>query len=179
MVGSRPGTQVVVLPIKTDQMDWGMLAVVGAPEAQSPTGRETYFQWTAMLGVALDYGAMLDSLRQQREDLAEAYRRERGLAESIRSSEERYRLAASAANDGLWDWNLVLDRIYFSSRWKAMLGYDDNSIGRDPQEWLGRVHPEDLAALTDAIDQCRSGAADGIEHKHLSLIHISEPTRPY
>ena len=171
VVDSCPGTQVVVLPIKTDQMDWGMLAVVGAPEAQSPTGRETYFQWAAMLGAALDYGVMLDSLRQQREDLTEAYRRERGLAESIRSSEERYALAASAANDGLWDWNLELDRIYFSSRWKAMLGHDDDAIGRDPQEWLGRVHPEDLAALIEAIDRCRTGAADGVEHEHRIRAH--------
>jgi diguanylate cyclase (GGDEF)-like protein/PAS domain S-box-containing protein len=67
--------------------------------------------------------------------------------EALRESEERYALAARGANDGLWDWDLEAQRVYFSTRWKAMLGYEDAEIGDHPEEWLSRVHKEDRAAL--------------------------------
>ena len=66
--------------------------------------------------------------------------------EDLRESEERYALAARGANDGLWDWNLASNEVYWSPRWKAMLGYDEAEIGVSPDEWFTRVHPEDLAA---------------------------------
>ena len=166
VVNDNPGQLVVVLPVRTDQRDWGLLAVVGPPETRTLTGRETYFQWAAMLGVALDYEATVDSLRTQRGNLAQAYARERELAESFRASEQRYALAASAASDGLWDWDLRTDRIYYSPRWKAMLGYDDDDLAEAPEEWLGRVHVDDVEALRGAIERCRTGDADTIEHEH-------------
>ena len=166
-VASRvPGSLTYLLPVKTEHRDWGLLAVVGPPEPRTATGRETYFQWAAMLSVALDHEAMLESLRTQREDLAKAYDRERALAESIRSSEERYVLAAGAANDGLWDWDLSTDGIYFSPRWKAMLGHDENSVGTDPSEWFSRVHPDDVEMLSAYVEACRSGSKDSLEHEH-------------
>jgi diguanylate cyclase (GGDEF)-like protein/PAS domain S-box-containing protein len=64
--------------------------------------------------------------------------------EALRDSEARYALAARGANDGLWDWDLRSDDIYFSPRWKAMLGYDEHEIDPRPEEWFNRIHPEDL-----------------------------------
>lgn len=61
----------------------------------------------------------------------------------LRESEERYALAVQAANDGIWDWNLKTNEIYFSHRWKAILGYKVDEIGSDPNEWINRVHPDD------------------------------------
>ncbi len=62
---------------------------------------------------------------------------------ALLKSEERYALAAMAANDGLWDWDLNTNEIYFSCRWKSMLGYQENEIGNTPDEWLNRIHPEE------------------------------------
>jgi diguanylate cyclase (GGDEF)-like protein/PAS domain S-box-containing protein len=61
----------------------------------------------------------------------------------LRESEERYALAVRAANDGIWDWNLKTNQIYYSSRWKKMLGYKENEIGTDPNDWFKLVHPDD------------------------------------
>jgi len=61
----------------------------------------------------------------------------------LRESEERYALAVRAANDGIWDWNLKTNKIYYSTRWKKMLGYKENEIGTDPDDWFNLVHPDD------------------------------------
>jgi diguanylate cyclase (GGDEF)-like protein/PAS domain S-box-containing protein len=56
-----------------------------------------------------------------------------------------------AANDGLWDWNLKKGQIYYSPRWKQMLGYTDEEISDNPNEWFNRVNPEDLPQLRNNI----------------------------
>lgn len=66
---------------------------------------------------------------------------------ALHESEERYALAARGANDGLWDWDLRTNRLTLSPRWKAMLGYAEDAIGTDPDEWLARVHPDDRERL--------------------------------
>jgi diguanylate cyclase (GGDEF)-like protein/PAS domain S-box-containing protein len=71
--------------------------------------------------------------------------------ESLRESEERYALAALGANDGLWDWNPVTNQIYFSPRWKEMLGYTDVEIRADLEEWFSRIHPGDRERVRSEI----------------------------
>ncbi len=60
----------------------------------------------------------------------------------LTESEERYALAVRAANDGIWDWNLKTNEIYFSPRWKEILGYQEDEIGNDPEDWFKRIHPD-------------------------------------
>ncbi len=74
---------------------------------------------------------------------------EKHLAEkALKESEERYALASRATNDGLWDWNLRTGQIYFSPRWKFLLGYEEHSLTNSPDEWFKRVHPEYLEELS-------------------------------
>ena len=62
---------------------------------------------------------------------------------SFEESEERYALAARGANDGLWDWNLATDKIYFSPRWNHMLGYAESEHWSGPEEWFSLIHADD------------------------------------
>jgi diguanylate cyclase (GGDEF)-like protein/PAS domain S-box-containing protein len=90
--------------------------------------------------------------------------------EALRESEERYSLAASGANDGLWDWNLKTGSIYFSPRWKSMLGLAGAEVHGRPEEWFTRVHPEDLARLRSDLTAHLDGATPHFENEH-RLMH--------
>ena len=86
--------------------------------------------------------------------------------EALRESEERYELAVRGANDGLWDWNLKENTIYFSPRWKTMLGYDEEEITDNPKEWSTRIHPEDLEYTMFAINNHIKGLTTHFESEH-------------
>ncbi len=92
---------------------------------------------------------------------------ERRKAETaLRESEERYALAAAGANDGLWDWNLGSNRIFFSDRWKEMLGYSTEEVGDGAEEWFSRIHPEDVQRVTAQLDAHLGGTAHSFESEH-------------
>lgn len=98
------------------------------------------------------------------------YAIERARAEqALSESEERYALVARGANDGLWDWNLKTNEAMFSPRWKSMLGFEAGEIGQDPDEWLGRVHPEDLEPLKAKIAAHLDGLTPECEHEYRVL----------
>jgi diguanylate cyclase (GGDEF)-like protein/PAS domain S-box-containing protein len=82
---------------------------------------------------------------------------------ALRASEERYALAARGANDGLWDWNLRDNVVYFSSRWKSMLGYADAEIGDAPEEWFDRVHEADRDKVRRSVAAHLEGQAAHFE----------------
>ncbi|SEJ07915.1 PAS domain S-box-containing protein/diguanylate cyclase (GGDEF) domain-containing protein [Pseudomonas linyingensis] len=77
--------------------------------------------------------------------------------EALRISEERWTLALDGIGDGVWDWDLQSDRLYFSPTWKALLGYAEDEIGDSPQEWRDRLHPEDAARCEHALHECLAG----------------------
>src|SRR4051812_18761613 len=71
--------------------------------------------------------------------------------EGLAAAEERHALALKGSNDGVWDWDVAGDRIFYSARFKEMLGYGEAEIGEARGEWLGRVHPDERAALPQAL----------------------------
>jgi diguanylate cyclase (GGDEF)-like protein/PAS domain S-box-containing protein len=85
---------------------------------------------------------------------------------SLIRSEERLALAAEGANDGLWEWDLRSQEFYFSGRWRAMIGLPaPGGIGR-PEDWLDRVHSEDILPLKQALEAHLSGKTDHVQHEH-------------
>src|SRR5436190_1524414 len=59
----------------------------------------------------------------------------------------RLSLAVEGANDGLWDWNIPANRLYFSHRWTMTLGYERDEIGYTTEDWRALIHPDDLPPL--------------------------------
>ncbi|MFN4066991.1 MAG: EAL domain-containing protein [Thermosynechococcus sp.] len=70
---------------------------------------------------------------------------------ALRRSEERYALAAEGANDGLWDWHISDRAMYYSPRWAALVGEPPGTLRPVIEEWLQRVHPEDLELLRRSL----------------------------
>ena len=87
----------------------------------------------------------------------------------LKDSEERYVLATMGANDGLWDWDLVTHQIFFSPRWKSMLGFSEDEIGKHPKEWLSRLHPEDQSRVKQQIADHIKGKVNHFESEYRIL----------
>jgi diguanylate cyclase (GGDEF)-like protein/PAS domain S-box-containing protein len=88
---------------------------------------------------------------------------------ALRESEERYTIAVQGANDGLWDWNLKANQVYFSPRWKSMLGWEDNQIGNSLEEWFNRIHLEDLEPVKKALVAHFAAQTPDFESEHRML----------
>jgi diguanylate cyclase (GGDEF)-like protein/PAS domain S-box-containing protein len=85
---------------------------------------------------------------------------------TLKRSEERLVLAAEGANDGLWELDLRSKEFYVSGRWRAMLGLPAPAgIGR-PEEWIDRVHADDIGSLKEALEAHLSGKTDHLRHEH-------------
>ncbi|MBL3526595.1 MAG: PAS domain S-box protein [gamma proteobacterium endosymbiont of Lamellibrachia anaximandri] len=83
--------------------------------------------------------------------------------EALRASEERFELAIRAANDGLWDWDLQTNEVYYSPRWKSMLGYEDHELENVFSTWEQLVNVDDKPETLALIEDCMSGESDGFE----------------
>jgi diguanylate cyclase (GGDEF)-like protein/PAS domain S-box-containing protein len=91
-----------------------------------------------------EIGILIDSFNEMLSQIQSA-------EESVRESEERYALAARGANDGLWDWKLTSDTIYFSPRWNQMLGLPASEAWSRPEDWFSRIHPSDQGRLKSEL----------------------------
>jgi diguanylate cyclase (GGDEF)-like protein/PAS domain S-box-containing protein len=89
--------------------------------------------------------------------------------EALRRSEERYALAVRGANDGLWDWDLTTNRIYYAPRWKSMLGHEDDQLSDSPEEWFGRVHRLDVDRVRAEIEAHTAGQTAQLQTEHRML----------
>ncbi len=86
--------------------------------------------------------------------------------ERLRQSETRYALAAQGANDGLWDWNLITNEIYFSPRWKEILGYEKQMESDAPLFWLDRIHADDRLKVEAALAAHIEGNTRHFSNEH-------------
>ena len=103
-------------------------------------------KWVRTIGIPEQVGNRVARVRGVIQDITPMKRAELAL----RDSEQRWVMVVDAAGHGVWDWDVPSSKVFFSHRWKEMLGFADDEIGDDLSEWSDRVHPDDLPlALAD------------------------------
>ncbi|MEH2313418.1 MAG: GAF domain-containing protein [Nostoc sp.] len=75
----------------------------------------------------------------------------RKTAKALQESEERWQLALAGNNDGIWDWNLKTNEVFFSTRWKEILGYKNHEVSNGWDEWTKRIHPDERDLVLQAF----------------------------
>ncbi len=91
---------------------------------------------------------------------------QRDTEERLRQTEERWAYAFEGSGDGVWDWNAVTNKVFFSHRWKDMLGYAPEEIGDSLEEWSSRVHPDDLPLAMADVQRHFRGEAELYLNEH-------------
>jgi len=84
---------------------------------------------------------------------------------AVKRSERRLALAAEGANDGWWEWDLRAQELFVSSRWRALLGSPAPAGTARPDEFTGRIHPEDAAAFQEALEAHLAGTTECLHHE--------------
>ncbi len=97
--------------------------------------------------------------------LADVTRARRSEAQ-LRFTMERYSLAIQGAKDGMWDWNVRTGSVYWSHRWRTMVGPEVTDTDGTIHEWLDQVHPSDRARVSRQLDELFRGDEAHFESEH-------------
>ncbi len=147
------------------------------PKEQSAIRRK----WMPLQGAALSFrnvllaalpiaiaAAILTLLIANRR-LSRVVAEQKQTAAALRASEERWSFALEGARDGVWDWDLTTNAVFFSRQWKAMLGYAEDELEDHFEVWTKRVHPDDLAAASEGIQRHLRGESPAYQVEHRML----------
>lgn len=77
---------------------------------------------------------------------------EKEAEEELAASQERFELAVRGSNDGIWDWNIPTGEVYFSDRFKELLGYEPDGFQNLYESFEQRLHPDDREATVAGIE---------------------------
>ncbi len=87
--------------------------------------------------------------------------------QDLETDGERYSLIAQSSNDGIWDWDLKTDKVFFDERWRAIVGYEAQDEWTDSiNEWMDRIHAEDLELFKTEIEACLTGWTSTFKNEH-------------
>lgn len=76
---------------------------------------------------------------------------------ALQSIEQRWAFAIEGSDDGVWDWDIQTDKTIYSQRWKEMLGYSEDEVPTNNQQWLERIYPKDREKVYQTIHACLDG----------------------
>ena len=134
-----------------------------------------------MVGLANCPGGYQDDVVQSLEpviqasaSVIQAFRIERERTEQeerLRISEERFDLAVNGSSDGIWDWNVVANDVYYAPRFKQLLGYSDDEMNDTFAEWESRLHPDDREMTLESVQlHLNFGTPYDVEYRLITKI---------
>ncbi|MGC1396549.1 MAG: PAS domain-containing protein, partial [Coleofasciculaceae cyanobacterium] len=111
----------------------------------------------AQVGIAIAQANLLEQERQQNQQLQEEIFNRQQVENALLQSEERWQILVKGNNDAIWDLNIETGEITFTRRWAEMLGYQEDELKNNNDEWLECIHPDDfelvVARNQDYLDQ--------------------------
>ncbi|HXF90662.1 MAG TPA: ATP-binding protein [Candidatus Nitrosotenuis sp.] len=86
----------------------------------------------------------------------------------LKALQERYLLAVQGANDGIWDWDIKSGKIFFSPRWKEILGYTEDADLNSIEDWYRFIHPDYQHEFKGLVQKHLEGLEDRLEYECLA-----------
>jgi diguanylate cyclase (GGDEF)-like protein/PAS domain S-box-containing protein len=83
----------------------------------------------------------------------------------IDANQKRLNLALEGSSDGLWDWNIITNEVYYSPRWKEMIGYSDSELKNCFETWQDNIHPDDIDRVMNFIESFLASTTTNYEQK--------------
>lgn len=93
----------------------------------------------------------------------------RALEEFRRESDARWTFALQGSGDGVWDWNYAAGTAFLSKRWKEMLGHSEDEIGSSAEEWVKRMHPDDMPHVMEKLQDHIDGKTPSVHVRNRLL----------
>jgi len=134
--------------------------------------RSITFEWRLYpeMGISEEVESVIGVARDITENLK--------AGQALRKSEERLNLALQATELGMWDWNLVTNKVYFSPIWMSQLGYEPRELPHELATWQSLQHPDDLARSMEVVERVIKNREESFEiqfrlkNKHGSYVWI-------
>ncbi len=105
-------------------------------------------------------------LEEMNHELQNSQNRLAEINAKLRESEERLDLALWGTDEGLWDWDMQTEHLYFSDQWAKLLGYEAYELEPHITVWTKRIHPKDICAVQANLDPLIEGKTDTYESEH-------------
>ena len=140
---------------------YGQVALRGTPVTIENYSRELgkYFSVKAFQPAPGQFATLITDISDQRQ-----------MTKALAKSEERFSLAMAFANDGLFDWDLQSNKIYYSPGWKRLLGYEDDELANEFSVWEQLTDPaqvdESWTMLREVLDGSRKAFVKEFRMRH-------------
>ncbi|MBD2449893.1 response regulator [Nostoc sp. FACHB-152] len=154
----------LVVPIFVNTQLWGLLIAQQCSTSRHWQSVEVDLleQLAIQVAIAIQQASAYEQLqtelaqRQQIEKMLQQLNQEleakfEKRTAALKQSEERWQLVLRGSNDGIWDWDIKTNQVFFSTRWKQMRGFAEHEINNNLEERLSRIHPDDYDRVMQAI----------------------------
>jgi len=163
----------VASPIFTGDSLWGLLGIYHNTTTRVWQAWEIELleQIATQLAIAIYQSELYEKLQKELQE-------RKKIEVDLQQSKEQFELVIQASNDGFWDWDFITNEIYYSPRWKEMLGYEDHELPNTLETWRSLISDEDYVIANQLIQDYQSGKIDHFSmtkhftHKDGSTVYI-------